>query len=198
MSNFSTSQYIPMDTITYDIINKAAVKRINHQYSYKKDLALYLIKYHALNIHTGFICMTYDGVFKMAHFTSDEDETFNIDQTPTYLIITTSREKGALCFIDKRTGQDFTAHHKYIGYIIPELLLGLIRVYGQSQKALINERLKEYSTDFYPIDEQEEKEKKPIEELIEDVFNPDYAFLLGYALSPAQATRFKAWIESLN
>ena len=202
MVSFSNSAYIPMDTITYDIINKAAVKRINHQYSYDKYFALDLIKSHVLLcIDIGAIRMTYDGALKMAHFTSNDYIKFSIDQTPTHLIITTSRENGALRLIDKRTGEYFTARCEYRmrRHSIPDLLLALIGVYGQSQKAFINERLKNCLLNIYPIDEREFMKHKPIEEMVEDLFNPDYAlFMWGYGIKPEQATRFKAWIDSLN
>ena len=191
MVSFSTSHYIPMDKITYDIINKAAQNRRNHA----KRLGIYVYD-DDLYIDSERIYITYDGAVKMVHFTADIN--FNIDQITRYLILTLPSIRGTrtyLYLIDKRTGQSFATYANYT-YNTPELLLALIRVYGQRKKALICERLKNYLLKIYDKDDREFMKNKPIEEIINNALDPYYDARMW--ISPAQARCFKAWIDSLN
>ena len=189
--SFSTSHYIPIDKITYDIINEAAERRREHA----KRLGIHVYD-DDLYIDTDHVFMTYEEDINMGHFIADVNSA--IDQTSTHLLITLQSIRGTrtyLYLIDKRTGQYFTTDAHYI-YNIPELLLGLIRVYGQTQKSLICECLKNYLLKIYLRDEREEKKNKPIQEIINNALDPYYDARMW--ISAEQARRFKEWIENVN
>ena len=189
MTSLSSSHSIPMDRITYDIINNEAERRREHM----RRNGIYTFPDN-LEISCSYIGMSYDEDLQMAHFRTDE-EPFTIDQTQTHYLLTVEFGRTYEMFlIDKRTGKSeykrpwVNIPHK------PELYISLIRVYGQTQRALILELIKSHLIRIYCRHEREEKSKQPLIKIIDDALNPYYD-ASGW-LNPEQGRIFKEFINA--
>ena len=184
---FSYSQSIPMDRITYDIMNDAAERRRREEAwrgVHPNDLVFDYVPR---------VYLTYDEDLQVAHFISDE-ELFSLEQTPNVFLLTFKfYRRYPRVLIDKRTGESHFQPSPSELYE-PEIYISLIRVYGQTQRAFILELIKSYLMHIYCRHEREEKSKQPLIKIIDDALNPYYD--ASSWLKPEQGRIFKEFINA--
>ena len=126
-TTFNTKHEIPMDKITYDLINNSRRDLIH-------KLAHDLIDSNLSSISIA-IQIRYDEELQLAYFESYFP--FSMEQTSEYFILTMDDydELPNYYFINKKTGEfSKHVHNRKCPY---RLLDGLVRVYGLSERELL-------------------------------------------------------------